>query len=120
MVRSDSGKNNNLTINRTINQIIEDEIGERIPDKEVDPAAVLEAQGLKIVDNVPISHVNYFTKQEYLNYIQSKSLWNLVTKASKSQSVLKKIEQYLDTVTDADGKIKEDRFLRAVLAQKQG
>ena len=88
------------------------------PKKKNTPVVdVLEEQGFKIIVDATVPYVNYYTKQEYLHRIQSQSIWNLV-KESQRAPLLKKIEQYLDTVTDKQGLIKKEGSDTVVLAQK--
>ena len=44
-------------------------------------------------------------------------MWNLVKETQRS-ALLKKIDQYLDTVVDKQGIIKKDGSVTVVLAQK--
>ena len=81
------------------------------------PAEALEKQGFKIIVETTVPYVHYYTKQEYLSRIQSRSYWNLVRESQREQ-VLRKIEQYLDTVLDEDGKIKKEGIVSVVLGQK--
>lgn len=78
---------------------------------------ILEEQGLKMIVDATIPYVNYYTKQEYLHCIQSQSIWNLVEEAQRVP-LLKKIEQYLETVMDKKGLIKKEGSVTVTLAQK--
>ncbi len=85
--------------------------------KEPSVADVLEKQGFKIIVDATVPYVNQYTKQEYLHRIQSQSMWNLVKDTQKAP-LLKKIEQYLETVLDKQGLIKKEGSVTVVLAQK--
>lgn len=78
---------------------------------------VIEEQGFKTIVDATAPYVNYYTKQEYLHRIQSQSRWNLVKEAQRGP-LLKKIEQYFDTVVDKQGLIKKEGCVTVVLAQK--
>jgi ubiquinone/menaquinone biosynthesis C-methylase UbiE len=78
---------------------------------------ILEEQGFKTIVDATVPYVHYYTKQEYLHRIQSQSTWNLV-KESQRAPLLKKIEQYLDTVMDKQGMIKKEGCATVTLAQK--
>lgn len=78
---------------------------------------VLEAQGFKIVVDKLVSYVQEYTKQEYIERIQSHTSWNLV-KDHQRQQVLEKIDHYLDSVVNDQGKIKLEGDVTVILAQK--
>jgi hypothetical protein len=78
---------------------------------------ILEEQSFKIIVYATVPYVNYYTKQEFLNRIQSQSSWNLV-KESQRSAILKKIDQYLETVLDKQGRIEKKGNVTVVLAQK--
>lgn len=80
-------------------------------------ADVLEEQGFKIIVDATVPHVNYYTKEEFLHLVQSKSRWNLV-KDLQRIALLKRIDQYLDTVVDGQGRVKVEGSVSVVLAQK--
>lgn len=88
------------------------------PKKEqIPPADALEKEGFNIIVETTVPYEHEYTKQEYLERIQSHSYWNLV-KESQRDPILRKIDQYLDTVTDGQGKIKHKGTVSVVLAQK--
>jgi ubiquinone/menaquinone biosynthesis C-methylase UbiE len=88
------------------------------PKKDViPPAEALEKQGFKIITETTVPYVNYYTKQEFLERIQSYSSWNLVKESQRDQ-ILRKIDQYLDTVVDEKDRIKQEGNVSVVLAQK--
>ena len=60
-----------------------------------------------------------YTKQEFLERIQSHTRWNLVQE-SKREPILKEIGQYLDTVLKEQGKIRQEGQVTVILAQKKG
>ncbi len=78
---------------------------------------ILEQQGFKIIVDATVPYVNYYTKEEFLHRIQSQTKWNHVHE-SQRPLVLKKIEQYLDTISDKQGLIKKEGSVAVVLAQK--
>lgn len=80
-------------------------------------AVALEGQGFKIIVDTQVHFAYDFTKQEYLERIQSQSSWNLV-KESQREHILKKIDSYLDSVLNDQGKIRQEGELSVVLAQK--
>lgn len=115
--RLDTGKSLD-TIKVNIRKILEDSGVPPKPKKETPPPAeALEREGFKIVIETTIPYVNYYTKHEYLNRIQSQSYWNLV-KDYQRELILRKIERYLDTVADDKGLIKQEGNVSVVLAQK--
>ncbi len=88
------------------------------PKKEVvPPALALEKEGFKIIVETTVPYVNYYTKQEYLERIQSHSYWNLV-KESQREPILRKIDHYLNKVKDEEGRITQEGTVSVVLAQK--
>lgn len=94
------------------------EFGVIKPRKVVDTIGdVLEEQGFKTIVDATVPYVMYYTKQEYLHRIQSQSTWNLVKEAQRAP-LLKKFEQYLDTVMDKQGLIKKEGSVTVTLAQK--
>jgi ubiquinone/menaquinone biosynthesis C-methylase UbiE len=87
--------------------------------KSVAPIAdVLEAHGFKIIVDATVPYVNYYTKQEFLHLIQSRSRWNLVKEPQKA-ALLKRFDQYLDTLLDDQWQIKVEGNMSVVLAQKR-
>lgn len=110
-----SKKSNPLKQN--IQQIIQENGVVKQKEKNLPVVDLLEEQGFKIVVDATVPYVNYYTKQEFLHRIQSQSTWNLV-KESQRPVLLKKIEQYLDTVVDKQGLIKKEGSDMVVLAQK--
>lgn len=94
------------------------EYGAVKPKKQTPSVAdLLEAQGFKIIVDATIPYTHYYTKQELLNHVQSESSWNLV-KESERIALLHKLEQYLNTVMDEQGRIKKEGCMTVVLAQK--
>ena len=61
----------------------------------------------------------YYTKAEYLNYVHSYDAWDLALKSSKIDAIQKKVDKYLETLTDANGIIKIELKAPVILAQKQ-
>lgn len=109
---------NTETIKTNIRQILHDAGVPPRPNKHAMSTAVaLEAQGFKIIVDTVLPYAYEFTKQEYLERIQSQCSWNLV-KESQRAPILKKIDSYLDTVLNSQGKIKQEGMLSVVLAQK--
>lgn len=106
------------SLKENIDRILE-EFGIAKPRKPIPPVAdLLEAQNFKILVDTSVSYVNYYTKQEFLSRTQSLSTWNLV-KESQRALLLKKIEQYLDTIVDEQGQVKREGSVTVVLAQKR-
>ncbi len=104
-------------LRENIERIME-ESGVQKMKKQASPVPdVLEEHGFKIIVDATFPYVHYYTKQEYLNRVQSRSSWNLV-KESQRPTLLKKIEQYLDTVVDKEGRIKQEGSFSVILAQK--
>lgn len=104
-------------LKQNIEQIIQENGVVKQKRKETPVVDLLEEQGFKIIVDATVPYVNYYTKQEFLHRIQSQSTWNLV-KESQRPVLLKKIEQYLDTVVDKQGLIKKEGSDTVVLAQK--
>jgi ubiquinone/menaquinone biosynthesis C-methylase UbiE len=77
----------------------------------------LQEGGFKIIADTLIPATTYYTKQEYLNHIQSLSNWNLVKEAQR-ETLLKKIGNYLDTVLDSQGQLKIQGTVTVIMAQK--
>ena len=100
-------------------QIIEEVTGQKAKDPTFDPEKQLEEQGFKIVLHTTIPIVEYFTKDEYMNYIKAYPSWELAKNSPKLKEVQSKIEQYLSTLTNADGVIKIEINAPVILAQKQ-
>lgn len=106
-------------IKASIRRILEEAGVPPKPKREaIPPAAALEKEGFKIIVETTVPYVQYYTKQEYLERIQSHSYWNLV-KESQRDFLLRKIEHYLDTVVDEKGQIKHEGNVSVVLAQKE-
>lgn len=78
---------------------------------------VLEEQGFKIIVDASVPYVNSYTKDEYLHRVQSQTKWNRVRESQRA-ALLKRIDQYLDTVIDKEGLIKKEGCVAVVLAQK--
>lgn len=104
-------------IKEKIDQLIEESGTPKQKGKTPPVVDLLEEQGFKIIVDATVPYVNYYTKQEFLHRIQSQSTWNLV-KESQRPVLLKKIEQYLDTIVDKQGLIKKEGSDTVVLAQK--
>ncbi|MFI0434519.1 MAG: class I SAM-dependent methyltransferase [Parachlamydiaceae bacterium] len=105
-------------LKQNIERIIQDSGVVRNKGKNQSVVDVLEAQGFKIIVDATVPYSHYYTKQEYLHRVQSQSLWNLVNDSLRP-ALLKKIEQYLDTVVDKQGLIKKEGSVSVVLAQKR-
>lgn len=99
-------------------QIIEQAIGQKIPSVNIDSVNMLKDQGFKIILNTTIPVVEYFTKNEYLNYMKSYCSWEYAQKSPKLAEIEQKISQYLDTLKDKDGVIKIEMNAPVILAQK--
>lgn len=97
---------------------IMDEFGVK-KHKQTTPSAseLLEEQGFKIIVDATVPYEHYYTKQEFLNRMQSLSSWNLVNESQKT-ALLKKVNQYLDTIVDEQNRIKKEGSIAVVLAQK--
>ena len=80
-------------------------------------ASALEAQGFKIIVDQQIPYVHEYTKQEFLERLQSQTGWNLVKEAQREQ-VLKKIDHYLETILNEEGKVVQEGQVTVILAQK--
>ena len=80
-------------------------------------ADVLEEEGLKIIVDATVPYVTYYTKQEFLHHVQSQSCWNLV-KESQRSLLLKKVDAYVDTILDEEGRVKKEGNIAVILAQK--
>lgn len=104
-------------LKQNIEKIIQEHGVVRQKMKNTPVVDLLEEQGFKIIVDATVPYVNYYTKQEFLHRIQSQSTWNLV-KESQRPVLLKKIEQYLDTVVDKQGLIRKEGSDTVVLAQK--
>jgi SAM-dependent methyltransferase len=115
-------KNGNLMppVKKRIKEIIEDRIGTSLPQKEQRRALErLEAQGsFKVVLQTVVPYVYEYTKEQYLNRIQSRSSWNFVKDRPEREAILKAIGEYLDEIVDEEGKIQEKGTLEVLLAQK--
>lgn len=103
---------------RSIRQIFEEEGIPPKPNKNaMSTASALEAQGFKIIVDEQIPYVEEYSKQEFLERIQSQTRWNLV-KDSQRDQVLKKIDHYLDSVITDNGKLRQAGQVTVILAQK--
>lgn len=83
------------------------------------PVEALTKQGFKVIVDTTISYDRYYTKKEYVASIQSKSYWNFV-KEPQRHRILKKIDHYLDSIVDGQGRIKQEGQVFVVLVQKIG
>ncbi len=104
-------------IKENIKKIMTDFGVTKLKPRSLPVVDILEEQGFKIIVDATVPYVNYYTKQEFLNRIQSQSSWNLVKEFQRAP-LLKKIDQYLDSVLDQKGRIKKEGSVTVVLAQK--
>lgn len=105
-------------IKDNIKQIFKDAGAPPKPNKHaMSTVSALEAQDFKIIFEKQIPYIHAYTKQEYLEHLQSKTSWNLV-KVSQRDLVLRKIDHYLDSVLDEQGKLAQEGHVTIVLAQK--
>lgn len=107
-------------IKQQIKLIIQEVLGQPIPKKEIGSVVErLESEGyFKVLMNTSVSYQHEYTKEEYLNAIKSRSLWHFVKDSPQREVVLKRIDQYLDSLIDREGKIKEEGAVEVTLAQK--
>lgn len=107
-------------IKQQIKVIIEEILGQPIPKKEIgNVVEKLEANGyFKVLINTTVPYQHEYTKEEYLNGIKSRSLWNFVKDSPQREMILKRINLYLDSLIDQNGKIKEEGMVEVTLAQK--
>lgn len=99
-------------------KIIEDITGQKIATANFDAVKMLKDQGFEIVMDSTVPVVEYFTKNEYLNYMKSYCSWNQAKKSPKLAEIEQKIGQYLDTLKDKDGVIKIEMIAPVILARK--
>lgn len=100
------------------NSLIEKAIGKPLPEKGVDAAALLEAQGFKIIYNHPIPSIKMYSKEQAVAYIKSRSYWNFVRGTSAEQEIIAQLEAYFDSHCNADGKLIQEGKTFVVLGQK--
>lgn len=81
-------------------------------------ADLLEAEGFNIIVDTAVPTENNYTKDEYLNLIQSRSIWNKVPEGERP-ALIEKIDQYLETVLNENGFIKIEGNVTVVLGQKR-
>jgi len=81
-------------------------------------ARALEAQKFHVVFTKEIPYTYNFSKQEFIEKLQSHSGWNLVNESIRAD-ILKKINEYLETVVDTEGEIHQEGKLLVILAQKK-
>lgn len=99
-------------------KIIEEISGQKIPSINIDSIKMLKDQGFEIVLDTTVPVVEYFTKNEYLNYMKSYCSWNYAKKSPKQADIEKKIGDYLDTLADKDGVIRIEIKAPVILAKK--
>jgi len=99
-------------------QIIEEMTGKKIPVMNIDAIKMLKDQGFVIVQNTTVPVVEYFTKNEYMNYMKSYCSWDFAENSPKRAEIEQKIGQYLDSQKDKDGVIKIVMQAPVILAQK--
>lgn len=106
-------------LNAGIKKIIEEAIGHNLPKKNANSLQELENQGFKIVLNARIPYINQYTKEEYLESIQSHSYWNFIRNASPQvqQKALRAIERFANGFVDKNGYIKQEGTVAVILAQ---
>ena len=109
---------NSDPVRAKITQIIEEETGKKVPSPDLHANKLLEEQGFKIVLDTTVPLTEYYTKTEYLNYVHSYDAWDLALKSPKIDAIQKKVDQYLDTLVDANGIIKIELKAPIILAQK--
>lgn len=100
-------------------QIIEELAGKKVVDPTIDPEKELKAQGFNIALSTTIPVVEYFNKQEYLNYLKTFPVWELAKNSPKLNEIQAKLEQYLNSLANADGVITIEIKAPVILAQKQ-
>ncbi|WP_195155530.1 class I SAM-dependent methyltransferase [Candidatus Protochlamydia phocaeensis] len=102
-----------------IKKIIEEAIGQKLPKKNVDSLQDLESQGFKIILNARIPYIHQYTKEEYLESIQSHSYWNFIRNVPPQvqQKVLRKIERFVNSFVDENGHIQQEGIVVVILAQ---
>lgn len=109
---------NSDPVRAKIDQIIEQELGQKLTVADLNAAKQLEDNGFKIVLNTTVPLTEYYTKNEYLNYVHSYQAWDIAQKSSKSDVIQKKVDDYLNTLVNADGLIKVELRAPIILAQK--
>lgn len=109
---------NSDPVRAKITQIIEEETGQKVANPDLQATKLLEQQGFKIVLDTSVPLTEYFTKTEYLNYLHSYDAWDMALKSSKINAIQKKVDQYLNTLVDANGIIKIELKAPIILAQK--
>lgn len=116
--RSSNGLKGVDPIREKIHQIF-NEAG--VPPKPIkypmSTARALEAQGFKIIVENQVPFEEEYTKQEFLERVQSHTSWNFVPE-SQREPILKKIALYLDSILNENGKIRQKGELTVILAQK--
>lgn len=117
--RGRKNKDNDLSvIKQNIKRIFKEAGVPPKPNKHaMSTASALEAQGFKIIVDAQIPFVQEYTKEEYLERIQSQTTWNLVKEAQREQ-ILKKFDQYLESALNEQGKLLKDGKVSVILAQK--
>jgi ubiquinone/menaquinone biosynthesis C-methylase UbiE len=110
---------NSDPVRQKITSIIEEETGKRMPATDLHANKLLQDQGFKIVLDTSVPMTEYYTKNEYLNYVHSYDIWGEALKSNKIEAIQKKVDAYLDTLADANGLIKIDLKAPVILAQKQ-
>lgn len=111
-------KKNSDPVRIETTKIIESMTGKKSDDSPIDAVKFLKDQGFKIVLDTTVPVTEYFTKEEYFNYMKSYCSWDLVKDSPKHAEIEQKIGQYLDTVKDNDGVIKIEMMAPVILAQK--
>jgi ubiquinone/menaquinone biosynthesis C-methylase UbiE len=85
----------------------------------VDTVKELKEAQFKILNETSLAFVNYYTREGYINYaVKGSSRWNAIRNTPQAAEALKEVNQYLDTVADKDGKIKEHREVKVIVSQK--
>lgn len=98
-------------------------VGQELPDakKKYNPKEVLQKNGFWQVEEKSFLISEYFTLEEALFYLQSVSVWNLVT-TDKKTSVLKVLREHFLKTSDQNGRV--ERKLNVVVVsgktQKHG
>jgi len=115
-VKGSGGSSGTIKVYTT--KLIEDSIGSQIPSKQVDPAALFKAIGFKVIVNEEVPYIEYYTKQQALDNMQSNSMWNFIKDSPYKNEVLAKLNAYLDTLVNAQGLIKQEGKAKVVLVQK--
>jgi ubiquinone/menaquinone biosynthesis C-methylase UbiE len=104
---------------KVADRLAEEMLGQPLPLKETyEPEKSLMGQGFGIVYSATIPYVEYYTKQQVLDYLQSRSRWNAVKGSFQEDEILTRISAYLDSALTPEGTIKAEGHATFVLSQK--